>query len=166
MVDDHHIPASVIQYNQLLKACGRCRPPLAREAERLFGELMALDASEQRRKFKTRDLRPTRITLKALNRCVGARRLAQLCEVRNGGFLWADGWPPFEDCLSRCKVSSCKRFLKVTWHFGMNQEKINVYVFVYIHAYLNYPDLRYSCTQILVVLQKIRLLCHPFHFLL
>jgi len=81
MVDDHHIPASVIQYNQLLKACSRCRPPLAREAERLFGELMALDASEQRRKFKTRDLRPTRITLKALNRCVGARRLAQLCKV-------------------------------------------------------------------------------------
>ncbi len=84
MVDDHHIPASVIQYNQLLKACSRCRPPLAREAERLFGELMALSASEERRKFKTRDLRPTRITLKALNRCVGARRLAQLCEVGNG----------------------------------------------------------------------------------
>ena len=51
---------------------------------------MALSASEERRKFKTRDLRPTRITLKALNRCVGARRLAQLCEVGEWGVVLKD----------------------------------------------------------------------------
>ena len=84
MVDLHHIPPSVIQYNQLLKACARCRPPLAREAEKLFDELMALDAEQRRNKFKARDLRPTRITLKSLGRCVGARRLSQICEAGAG----------------------------------------------------------------------------------
>ena len=84
MVDLHHIPPSVIQYNQLLKACARCRPPLAREAEKLFDELMALDAEQRRNKFKTRDLRPTRITLKSLGRCIGARRLSQICEAGAG----------------------------------------------------------------------------------
>ena len=86
MVDLHNIPPSVIQYNQLLKACARCRPPLAREAEKLFDELMALDAAQRRNKFKTRDLHPTRITLKSLGRCVGARRLSQICEAGAGRF--------------------------------------------------------------------------------
>eukprot|EP00438_Fugacium_kawagutii_P030894 Skav215847 [mRNA] locus=scaffold1630:151457:153034:- [translate_table: standard] len=80
MVEVHHIPPSVIQYNQLLKACARCRPPLAQEAERIFTELLALDAEQRGKKYQTRDLHPTRITLKSLGRCVGARRLSEICE--------------------------------------------------------------------------------------
>lgn len=80
MVEVHHIPPSVIQYNQLLKACARCRPPLAQEAERIFKELVALEAEHRGKKYQTRDLHPTRITLKTLGRCVGARRLSEICE--------------------------------------------------------------------------------------
>ena len=81
MVEVYHVPPSVIQYNQLLKACARCRPPLAAQAEEIFGELMSIRAEQLKRKFRTRDLEPTRITLKSLGRCVGARRLSQICEV-------------------------------------------------------------------------------------
>ena len=81
MVDLHHVPPSVIQYNQLLKACARHRPPLAQEAEKIFAELMAMSAEHTQRKFKTQDVHPTRITLKSLGRCVGARRLSEMCKA-------------------------------------------------------------------------------------
>ena len=84
---------SVVQYNQLLKACSRSQPRLVREALEVFEELMEACAqhNQGRRARPTgpargglRDLEPTRITLKALGRCVGARRLAQICQVGSG----------------------------------------------------------------------------------
>ena len=78
-MQSHGIPPSIIQYNQLLKACARCRPRLAEEAQSIFRELMKEVQSQ--RSLKTRDIRPTRITLKTLGRCIGTRRLSLICEA-------------------------------------------------------------------------------------
>ena len=86
----HQVRPSVVQYNQLLKACARSRPRLVQEALQIFEELMEVCAERNQDspprhsgpfRGPPRDLRPTRITLKTLGRCVGARRLSQICQA-------------------------------------------------------------------------------------
>ncbi|CAE7206980.1 P67 [Symbiodinium necroappetens] len=89
-MSSHQLRPSVIQYNQILKACARSRPRLVQEALEIFDELMKLcdlhnqhDITSNTRPNKLgeiRDLLPTRITLKTLGRCVGARRLSHICQ--------------------------------------------------------------------------------------
>ena len=91
-MSSHQLRPSVIQYNQILKACARSRPRLVQEALEIFDELMKLcdlhnqhDIPSNTRPNKLgeiRDLLPTRITLKTLGRCVGARRLSHICQAR------------------------------------------------------------------------------------
>ena len=91
-MSSHQLRPSVIQYNQILKACARSRPRLVQEALEIFDELMKLcdlhnqhDITPNTRPNKLgeiRDLLPTRITLKTLGRCVGARRLSHICKAR------------------------------------------------------------------------------------
>ena len=133
-MSSHQVRPSVVQFNQLLKACARSRPRLFQEALQIFDELMKAWAMQKQRNStvttrqiklqELHDLAPTRITLKTLGRCVGARRLSQICKAGTSQNQHLDSVLVLRVKNDSIRVLKFRHRALVPEEYGIDQEKL------------------------------------------